>query len=59
MFCLTFFCFFLVLILTIVQAEIHDPLNIFCGSLNCYDVLGVGRNSTVKDIKKVEIKTKK
>ena len=32
--------------------EIRDPLNIFCGSANCYDVLGVTSNSTLKQIKK-------
>lgn len=32
--------------------EIRDPLNIFCGSANCYNVLGVASNSTLKEIKK-------
>lgn len=27
-------------------------VNIFCGSQNCYDILGVPVNSTIKDIKK-------
>eukprot|EP00598_Pedospumella_elongata_P000336 CAMPEP_0184972874 /NCGR_PEP_ID=MMETSP1098-20130426/4811_1 /TAXON_ID=89044 /ORGANISM="Spumella elongata, Strain CCAP 955/1" /LENGTH=341 /DNA_ID=CAMNT_0027495261 /DNA_START=44 /DNA_END=1069 /DNA_ORIENTATION=- len=33
-------------------AEIHDPLNIFCGSVSCYDVLGVERSDDIKTIKK-------
>lgn len=32
--------------------EIHDPLNIFCGPINCYNILGVERAATSKDIKK-------
>lgn len=32
--------------------EIHDPMNIFCGSINCYDILNVQSNSSSKDIKK-------
>jgi DnaJ-class molecular chaperone len=28
-------------------------VNIFCGSLNCYDILGVSRDASIKDIKKV------
>jgi len=33
-------------------AEIRDPLNIFCGSKNCYDVLSVERQASAQDIKK-------
>ena len=28
-------------------------MNIFCGSLNCYDILGVNKDASIKDIKKV------
>ena len=32
---------------------VHDPMNIFCGSSSCYDVLGVNRDATSGDIRKV------
>jgi len=34
------------------QAEIYDPMNIFCGSLNCYEILGLNRSSSFQEIKK-------
>ena len=34
-------------------AVIHDPMNIFCGDLNCYEVLGLNRTAELKDIKRV------
>lgn len=37
------------------SAAIYDPNNIFCGSLNCYEVLGVSRESSAKDIKRVSL----
>eukprot|EP00981_Chlorochromonas_danica_P009353 scaffold2636_cov176-Ochromonas_danica.AAC.7 len=42
------FCLFL----CIAWAEIYDPLNVFCGSVSCYDVLNVTRDATLKEIKK-------
>ncbi len=30
-------------------------MGIFCGALNCYDILGVQEDATLKDIKKVTI----
>lgn len=33
-------------------ATIRDPLNIFCGSKNCYEVLTVERQASPQDIKK-------
>lgn len=33
----------------------YGAVNIFCGSLNCYDILGIDRTATLKDIKKVSL----
>lgn len=44
----------LVLLITahIAFTEIYDPLNVFCGSTSCYEVLKIPRNATAKEIKK-------
>ena len=34
------------------QRTIEDPFNIFCGSNDCYDVLNLKRDASIKDIKK-------
>lgn len=34
------------------HAEIYDPMNIFCGSLNCYDILNLNRSSSFQEIRK-------
>lgn len=35
------------------KKEIDDPFNIFCGSIDCYDVLNLTRaDATAKDIKR-------
>eukprot|EP00428_Durinskia_dybowskii_P063030 CAMPEP_0170384016 /NCGR_PEP_ID=MMETSP0117_2-20130122/15778_1 /TAXON_ID=400756 /ORGANISM="Durinskia baltica, Strain CSIRO CS-38" /LENGTH=349 /DNA_ID=CAMNT_0010639747 /DNA_START=34 /DNA_END=1083 /DNA_ORIENTATION=+ len=48
-----FFLFFLFGALAqMCMAEIHDPLNIFCGPVSCYDVLGLNRTDDIKQIKK-------
>ena len=49
--------FVLVLALILVGAlaaeiEVFDPFNVFCGSRSCYDVLGLPRTSTTKEIRK-------
>jgi hypothetical protein len=31
---------------------IYDPAHIFCGSVNCYEVLDIDRTATAKDVKK-------
>eukprot|EP01038_Epipyxis_sp_PR26KG_P008294 gene8294-11224_t len=50
---LSLYSCYLIAISTFVYSKpIHDPLNIFCGSENCYDILGVPQNATIKDIKK-------
>jgi DnaJ family protein C protein 25 len=36
----------------VAMAEIYDPMNVFCGSLNCYEILGLNRTASTKDIKK-------
>jgi hypothetical protein len=35
--------------------EIYDPYDFFCGSKSCYDIIGVERNASLKEIKKVSI----
>ena len=35
------------------NGDIYDPMNVFCGSTSCYDVLGVAPTATVAEIKKV------
>lgn len=42
-----------VLLLVVVQAvrDVHDPLNIFCGPANCYEILGIERASSLSQIK--------
>lgn len=32
--------------------DIHDPLNIFCGKDNCYDIIGVPKTASNDEIKK-------
>jgi len=39
-------------VLATMAAEIYDPLNVFCGSASCYDVLKINRNATGKEVKK-------
>ncbi|KAJ1430983.1 hypothetical protein B484DRAFT_448583 [Ochromonadaceae sp. CCMP2298] len=34
------------------SAAIYDPLNVFCGSASCYEILGVERANDIKAIKK-------
>lgn len=33
-------------------AAIYDPLNVFCGPYNCYELLGIPEKADAKDIKK-------
>jgi len=33
-------------------AKIYDPLKVFCGEYNCYDLLGLSPDASLKDIKK-------
>lgn len=40
----------------LAEAEIHDPMHIFCGSENCYEVLGLNKTAGLKEIKKVQLK---
>ncbi len=40
---------------TSAAGEIYDPMNVFCGSISCYDVLGVSPTASVADIKKVKL----
>eukprot|EP01031_Cornospumella_fuschlensis_P031224 gene31224-37735_t len=49
---LYFLVFGLLLLVSAVRSEIYDPLNVFCGSQNCYDILNVTKEATLKDIKK-------
>jgi DnaJ-class molecular chaperone len=49
---LLFVSFIMFFGLIVGSSEIYDPRNIFCGSINCYDVLGLNRSATLKDIKK-------
>lgn len=35
-----------------ISAEIYDPMNIFCGSINCYEVLGLNRSASFQEIRK-------
>eukprot|EP01040_Poterioochromonas_malhamensis_P004843 gene4843-5198_t len=46
------FIFLVIVICLAAAAEIYDPLNVFCGSYNCYDILGVSSDASPKDIKK-------
>ena len=48
--------FFLLVIISCAEADeekkkIVDPFNFFCGSDDCYDILGLERNATIRDIK--------
>ena len=40
-----------VILLTLASAEIFDPANIFCGKADCYEVLGLQRSASIKEIK--------
>lgn len=40
------------LCLVYAATEIYDPLNVFCGSKSCYDVLSIQRNASSKEVKK-------
>jgi hypothetical protein len=35
------------------SSQCNVLVNVFCGSLNCYDILEVAQDATLKDIKKV------
>lgn len=35
-----------------LSAKVNDPFDIFCGSIDCYEVLGVERKATAQEIKK-------
>lgn len=41
-----------VLLAVAAGSNIYDPLEVFCGSVNCYEVLGLAKDCTTKDIKK-------
>jgi len=45
-------CIIVFIILHLSSCEIYDPVNIFCGSISCYDILGVQRTADLKSIKK-------
>jgi DnaJ-class molecular chaperone len=52
-----FFIFMLILCCSVLvvqgKKDIDDPFNIFCGSIDCYDVLNLTRvDASAKDIKK-------
>ena len=32
------------------KRDIYDPYNIFCGSLNCYDILGIVNHDMSYDV---------
>lgn len=37
--------------ISLVYSKIRDPMNFFCGSYNCYDVLELNRTATLSDLK--------
>jgi DnaJ family protein C protein 25 len=39
-------------VIAYIAAEVYDPLNVFCGSTSCYDVLHIQRSATGKEVKK-------
>lgn len=45
-------CVVIFIIIHLSSSEIYDPVNIFCGSSSCYDILGVQRTADLKSIKK-------
>jgi curved DNA-binding protein CbpA len=45
-------CIQIMLMAVFAAKEIFDPMNIFCGSHNCYDVLTIKRNATHKQIRR-------
>jgi len=46
------FLIFTSFFIEVESGKINDPFNFFCGSENCYDILGLQRNSTSVDIKR-------